>query len=327
MDRQLVSVVAPVYNEDELIGEFIRRTGAVLDSLAAQYRFEIVLVDDGSTDGTLAVMKSLLAAERRLRVIELRCNVGQTSAIQAGLDAARGEIIITLDADLQHFPEEIPDFLGKLAEGFDMVCGWRHQRAEGIIRRWPSRAANLLIRRIARLQIHDFGTTFRAYRTELVRDLRLYGESHRFIPALGQILGGRITEIPIKNIDRPKGKSKYGIGRTTGVFLDLFVLFFFVRYLDRPMRAFGKLALWSFGLGFAIMTSLVAGAYILQVHMVKQHPGWFILAALLMLSGVQLLLTGILAEILIRIHFEQGDRRVYQIRREWGGEDAAAVNR
>jgi glycosyltransferase involved in cell wall biosynthesis len=311
-----LSIIAPVFDEQASIEEFVRRVLAVADTIRDRYDSEVILVDDGSRDKSLEIMKSLALHEPRLRIIELRRNYGQTAALQAGLDAAGGEVVVTLDADTQHFPEEIPAFLAKLEEGYDIVCGWRHQRAEGALRRWPSRAANWLIRRIARLDIHDFGTTFRAYRAEIIKDLRLYGEFHRFIPALGKDLGAKITELPIRNIERPAGHSKYGLGRTVGVFLDLIVLFFFVRYIDRPMRAFGKLGLFVCGIGSLILTVLVVYAYTFGVPAVRERQGWFLIAIMLLVSSVQIFFVGILAELIIRIHYAQGDRRVYTVRNE-----------
>lgn len=239
---ELLSVVAPVYNEEPSIREFVERIVKVASSISDRYELEIVLVDDGSEDKSLEIMKELTSSVIGLRVIELRRNYGQTSALQAGLDAAKGSVIVTMDADLQHFPEEIPAFVEKIEQGYDMVCGWRKDRAEGFWRRFPSAVANRIVRRISRIDIHDFGTTFRAYRSELVRDMMLFGELHRYIPVLGKQVGGRIAEIPIRNIERPAGSSKYGLGRTPGVMLDLMVLFFLFRHIDRPMRAFGKIA-------------------------------------------------------------------------------------
>ncbi len=317
--RPLVSIVAPVYNEEAVIGEFIRRSLNVADSLEQRYRFELVLVDDGSSDRSFELMQQEAGADPRVRLVELMRNYGQTPALQAGLDRAVGDIVVTMDSDLQHFPEEIPAFLEKLEHGFDVVCGWRHQRAEGVLRRWPSRLANLVIARIARLPLHDFGTTFRACRKQAVDDIRLFGEFHRFVPVLLRNAGGRVTEIPIKNIVRPAGASNYGLGRTVGVLLDLFVLYFFTHYLDRPMRAFGKLALVAFTAGSTVLGVMIAIAYRYGLPMFRDHPGWFILGSMLELAGFQLLLVGILAEILIRIHYEHGDRRVYRVRQEWTG--------
>jgi glycosyltransferase involved in cell wall biosynthesis len=315
--KKLVSVIAPVFNEEAVVEEFVRRIRTTIAPLADRYDFEIVLVNDGSRDASLERMRRLVSEEPRLRIVDLCRNYGQTAALQAGLDSARGQILVTMDADLQHFPEEIPRFIARLEEGYDMVCGWRHQRAEGIIRRWPSRVANRLIQRVAGLPIHDFGTTFRAYDAELMKDIRLLGEFHRYVPVLGYAAGGRITEIPIENVVRPAGRSNYGIGRTVGVALDLLVLLFFARYLDRPMRLFGKLALGAFVTGASILTFLVVYAYVFRVPTVREYSGWFLISLILILTSVQVVLTGIMAEILVRVHYGQGDRRVYRIRQEW----------
>lgn len=318
-----VSVIAPVYDEAPLVREFLDRTRKALAPLEGRYRFEIVLVNDGSRDDSLEVMKSCLAGEPRLRIVDLARNYGQTAALQAGLDAARGEILVTLDADLQHFPEEIPRFVEGIEQGYDMVCGWRRHRVEGIRRRWPSRVANWLIRAISGLRLHDFGTTFRAYRADLAREIRLFGEFHRYVPVLGYVAGARILEIPIENVERPAGKSKYGLGRTRGVFLDLIVLAFLARYLDRPMRVFGALGLLGFLAGGGILAFLLAYAYLYNVPTVRLYSGWFLMSIMLLLASVQVILTGILAEILVRIHYGIGDRRVYRVRHEWSaGVDA-----
>jgi len=254
--------------------------------LEDRYAFEIVLVNDGSSDDSLERMKRFVEREPRLRIIELSRNYGQTAALQAGLDAAQGEILVTMDADLQHFPEEIPRFLEAIESGYDMVCGWRHERAEGVLRRWPSRAANVLIRLISGLGIHDFGTTFRAYRAELVKDMRLLGDFHRYIPMLGYAAGGRITEIPIRNVVRPAGRSH-------------------------------KLGLAAFAIGASILTVLIGYAYLTNIPTVRAYSGWFLTSIMLLLASVQIMLTGLLAEILVRVHYAQGDRRVYRVRREW----------
>ncbi|MBT9589181.1 glycosyltransferase family 2 protein [bacterium] len=314
MSTELVSIVSPVYNEQAVIVEFIQRCLAVADSLAQNYRFEVVLVNDGSTDNSLKILRQQAALDSRIKVVELMRNYGQAAALQAGLDSATGEIVITLDSDLQHFPEEIPAFLAKLEEDYDLVCGWRHQRAEGVMRRFPSRVANWLIRRVSGVDLHDFGTTFRACRSRTLDDLRLFGEFHRFVPALLKNAGGRVTEIPIRNIVRPAGVSNYGLGRTIGVFLDLFVLYFFTHYLDRPMRAFGTIALAAISGGMTILLTMLIGAHWTGQPLFSTRPGWFILGSMLLLVGLQLILVGILAEILVRIHYDHGNRRVYRIR-------------
>jgi glycosyltransferase involved in cell wall biosynthesis len=316
-DRTLVTLVAPFYNERDSLPELIQRWSAVAAAHGDAYEFEFVLVDDGSRDDSLSVARGLVAQEPRLRVIELRRNYGQTAALQAALDAAEGDIIVSMDADLQHFPEEIPRFLAAIEAGSDVVCGWRHERQEGIIRRWPSRAANYLIRRIARVSVHDVGTTFRAYRREIVQDLRLLGEHHRFVPVLAQLVGARLTELPIQNVERPHGQSNYGVGRTLNVFIDLAFLFFFTRYLDRPIRIFGRIALGAGALGLAIAGWLVFVFVTTGRPVVRDHSGWFILSSFLMLTAVQVLLAGILAELLTRVYFAQSERSSYQVRRVW----------
>ena len=317
----LVSIVAPVYNEAATLPEFLRRIVDVCRTLESRYRFEYVLVDDGSTDASLTVATTLAREERRLRVIQLRRNFGQTAALQAGLAAAAGDIIISMDSDLQHFPEDIPAFLDKLQEGFDLVCGWRHQRKEGIVRRWPSRAANFLIRRISGLQIHDFGTTFRCYRRDLVSHIRLLGEQHRFVPALAELAGAKIAEIEIENIERPVGKSNYGLGRTVNVALDILFLYFTRRYFTRPLKAFGKIAIAFFVIGGSIASVLLIDAWWTGSPTVREHSGWFILSMLLLIAGLQILLTGILAEVIVRIYYRLGDTEGYIVRRTWGGGD------
>src|SRR4029450_3021328 len=190
--RRTLSIVAPVYNEAEVICSFVERLTTATASLADRFAVEIVIVDDGSSDATLEVLRSLLVQQPQLRIVELRANAGQTAALQAGLDIAVGDIVIPMDADLQHFPEDIPEFLDKIDEGWDVVCGWRHERQEGVERRFPSLVANWLLRRISGLTIHDIGTTFRAYRKEILQDIRLLGESHRFVPIYAKAVGARI---------------------------------------------------------------------------------------------------------------------------------------
>jgi glycosyltransferase involved in cell wall biosynthesis len=320
--KSMISIVAPVYNEAKVIEQFAERVYAAITPLADRYSFELILVNDGSRDDSLAIMKRMTSRFDSLRVIELRRNYGQTPALQAGLDAARGEIMITMDADLQHFPEEIPAFVARLEQGYDMVCGWRNKRKEGIVRSWPSKVANKLLLLISGLDIHDFGTTFRAYRSELTRELRLFGESHRYIPILGSVAGARITEIPIKNIERPQGRSNYGLGRTLGVTLDLILVYFLVHYMDRPLRAFGKLGTLLGLTGAGIMAVLVVYGYRYNVASVREHSGWFLVSVMLLLSSLQIILVGILAEILIRVHYSLGGHQVYNVRREWNSSDA-----
>ncbi len=319
----LVSIVAPVYNEAATLAEFIARLARAAALLDARYLFEFVLVDDGSTDGSLATAQALIRSEPRLRVIELRRNFGQTPALQAGLVAARGDIVVSMDSDLQHFPEDLPLFLDQIDAGFDLVCGWRHERQEGIVRRWPSGVANWLIRRVSGLSIHDVGTTFRAYRADLVHRLRLLGEQHRFVPVLASMAGARVAEVRIRNIERPAGRSNYGLGRTINVFLDILYLYFARYYFTRPLKAFGKIGLLLVATGVAIAAYLVGYAWVTGTSTVRERSGWFLLSSLLMLGGLQTLLTGIIAEILVRIYYQSGQPQQEQVRREWNRESEA----
>jgi glycosyltransferase involved in cell wall biosynthesis len=314
---RLVSLVAPMHNEAATLREFISRMVKAVGPLDASYSFEFILVDDGSTDESLSVAKSLIATERRLRVVELRRNFGQTAALQVGLASARGDIVISMDSDLQHFPEDIPAFLEKLEEGFDLVCGWRHDRQEGVVRRWPSRAANALIRGMSGLTIHDVGTTFRAYRGDLVQQLKLLGEQHRFVPVLASLVGARVTEVPIRNIERPAGKSNYGLGRTVNVFLDILYLYFARFYFTRPLKAFGKLGLLLILIGVGISGYLVMYSFVTGTPTIRERGGWFLLSSLLMLAGVQTVLTGILAEILVRVYYQNTSTQQAYVRSEW----------
>jgi len=325
--RPLISVVAPVYNESATLPEFVRRIGVVCDGLAPRYASEIVLVDDGSTDNSLQVARDLIEREPRLRVIELRRNFGQTAALQAGLSYATGQFVISMDSDLQHFPEDIPLFIEQAERGYDLVCGWRRDRQENALRRWPSQAANLLIKRVIGIELHDFGTTFRLYRADLLRHIKLIGEEHRLVPAIAHIVGARITEIPIQNIERPVGASNYGIGRTFGVALDILFLYFSRFYATRPLRVFGKVAVVLLVPGVLIAAALLAINIATGEPTTRTRSGWFLLSALLMLSSLQVLLTGILAEVLARLFYRSGGGESFIVRREWNAAAETATRR
>ncbi|MEQ1575328.1 MAG: glycosyltransferase family 2 protein [Vicinamibacterales bacterium] len=314
--RPLVSIVLPVFNEAKTLLELMRRLDEVTRTLASRYDFEFVVVDDGSTDETGGVTGKLGIADPRVSLVSLRRNYGQTAALQVGFDHARGDIVISMDADLQHFPEDIPQFLAKIEDGYDVVCGWRAERQEGIIRRWPSAAANWLVRKLTGLTVHDVGTTFRAYRGDVVRQLQLLGEQHRFIPVLAKNIGARITELPIRNVERPVGTSNYGIGRTFNVLLDIAFLVFYVKYLDRPIRVFGRLALASLAAAGLIMGTLGFISLAYGVPVVRDRSGWFLLALVLFVSGVQFLLFGLVSEVVVRLYFFPGQAKPYLVRTE-----------
>jgi len=313
--RPLVSVVMPLYNEAKTLPELLRRLATVADDLRAAYVFEFVCVDDGSTDDTLQVVQKLASSDARLSVVALRRNYGQTAALQAGFDQARGQVIVSMDADLQHFPEDIPTLLAKLDEGYDVVCGWRADRQEGVVRRWPSAAANWLLRKFTGTTIHDIGTTFRAYHGDFARQLQLLGEHHRFIPVLASNLGARLAEVPIRNIERPEGQSHYGLSRTFNVLLDISFLVFYTKYLDRPIRVFGRLALASLAAAAVILAVLAAIFLAYGVPVVREHSGWFLLTLVLGVSGIQFLLFGLVSEVIVRMYYYPGQAKSYLVRR------------
>jgi glycosyltransferase involved in cell wall biosynthesis len=314
--KKTISIVTPVYNEQEVIPQYIERLFKAIAPLP-EYQFEVILVDDGSRDRSLILMKQAVLRQSCLKIVQLRKNYGQTAALQAGLDQADGDLVITMDADLQHFPEDIPAFLEKLEEGYDLVCGWRAQRDEGLVRRWPSRVANYFLRKVSGLDIHDFGTTFRIYKAEYAKELRLLGESHRYLPVLVNNNGGRVTEIPIQNVRRLTGKSNYGLGRTIGVLIDLFLIQFLTHYQDRPLRVFGKIALIAFALGAALILGITIESLVYGINSIQGRLGTFMVSIVLLISSIQIFLSGILAEIMARVMFSQGDQRVYRIYKTW----------
>lgn len=316
-NRLLISIVVPVYNEENALPELHRRFSNVLGSDFPNYEFEFVFVDDGSRDRSLEKCKELSEEDVRVKVVELRRNYGQTAALQAGFDAAKGEIVVSLDADLQHFPEDLPKFIERVEAGADVVCGWRHQRQEGIIRRWPSKVANWMIRKITGLEIHDVGTTYRAYRREILDDILILGEHHRFVPVFAKVAGARIEEVPIENIERPHGESNYGIGRTLNVFLDLFFLYFYTRYLVKPIRIFGKLALACGAIAGLITLYLAIQWLATGDPVVRTHSGLFVVGSLLYLAAVQFLIGGVTSELMVRQYFTDSGHKSYKVRNVW----------
>lgn len=317
-----ISVVVPLFNEVNSLDELHRR---IVDAMAPLGRsWELVLVNDGSTDGTDELMEQLAARDDRIVSVQLARNSGQTAALAAGFDASRGQVVVALDGDLQHDPAEIPQFIEKVDEGFDLVSGWRRRRVDGPIRKLPSRIANHLLAWISGVRIHDFGTTFKAYRRSLLDGLRLYGDMHRYIPAVAADRGARICEIPIANIPRPHGRSNYGIGRTFGVMLDLIALRFLLRYLARPLRFFGKIALicWTVaaGLGCYVMWDKI----VYDVPIFHEHGPLAAAAILGIVIGTIFVSTGLIGEMLVRIYYESTGRKTYVIRR---GSTCDASNR
>jgi glycosyltransferase involved in cell wall biosynthesis len=313
----LYSVVVPFYNEAEVAEELYRRIVAVMDGLGKSY--EMIFVDDGSIDGTRDVLEKLVAADPRVTFVELRRNFGQTPALAAGFDHTSGEIIIAMDGDLQHAPEDIPAMLKPLEEGYDLVSGWRKRRVDNFfIRRLPSATANWLMKKLSGVDIHDFGTTFKVYKRDLLQHIHLYGELHRFIPALASAVGAKICEVPIQNIVRPKGKSKYGISRTFRVMLDLLTVRFLIRYFTRPLHFMGIPAIVFFGVGsglllFVFIEKLVHGW---QTFHVMLERGPMLTTGIFMVTlSFMFLITGLLGEAVVRTYYESQGKHIYYVRR------------
>ncbi|MBD2778110.1 glycosyltransferase family 2 protein [Iningainema tapete] len=306
-----VSIVVPVHDEVESLPHLLEAiTNTMRD---CQISYEIICVDDGSTDGSVAFLKEQALVRSDLNAVILRRNYGQTAAMAAGFNYARGKAIVTLDADLQNDPVDIPMLLAKLEEGYDLVSGWRQKRQDATLTRLlPSQAANWLIRRLTSVYIHDYGCSLKAYRAELVADMNLYGELHRFLPALAYIEGARITEMPVRHHARRFGRSKYGLSRTFRVLMDLLTITFMKKFLTRPMHVFGLLGLVSIVSGGAIGVYLTFIKLAFQVD-IGNRP-LLILAVLLLVTGVQLFCFGLLAELLMRTYHESQGRPIYRVR-------------
>ena len=317
------SVVIPIHNEeDSLVPLFAK----IVETMEAQdWDFEIVFVDDASTDGSFLLLEQIAALDSRVVVIQLRRNFGQTPALAAGFDYARGEVIVSMDGDFQHDPADIPLLIEKIHQGFDIVSGWRKERVDNFLtRRLPSAVANWAMRVLSGVPLHDFGTTFKAYRRETIRSVNLYGELHRFIPALATLQGARITEVPIRNCLRTNGRSHYGLDRTLRVFFDLVTVRFLLRYLTRPLHFFGMLGLGCFSMSSAALVYLLYEK--LQGHPIfLEHGPLLLVTAMLVLAGIQLVSTGLIGEILTRIYFEGQQRRIYSVSRVIGRSRKAGI--
>ena len=308
-----LSIVVPFYNEVDNVEEMHARLKDVLDKTGRTY--ELIFIDDGSSDGTYAALQEIYKKDDRVVLVKLRRNFGQTPALQAGFDQARGEVIISMDGDLQHDPAEIPQFLAKLDEGYDIVSGWRKDRKDNaLIRKFPSWVANRMMKKLVKVQIHDFGTTFKAYRREVVRGIHLYGELHRFIPALISREGFKIVEQPISNIVRLRGKSKYGLSRARRVLFDLMTVKFIVSFIDRPLQIFGPLGFVFGTIGFLIALVLTLGFYLAGWH-IRENMGNLLFAVFLMIIGGLFIMTGLLAEVISRIYFTTHEMKIYSIER------------
>jgi glycosyltransferase involved in cell wall biosynthesis len=312
------SVVVPFHDEQESVRELHSQLSAVMTG-----RFdpvEFVYVDDQSSDATPQILAQIAEEDPRVAVLRLKRNYGQTTALAAGFDYASGDIIISMDGDLQHDPADIPTLLGTMeTTRCDIVSGWRQKRVDNfILRRLPSRVANWMMAKLSGVDIHDFGTTFKVYRRETIKDVPLYGEMHRFIPALAAWNGAKIVEVPIRNIVRPGGKSHYGISRTLRVFFDIITIRFLMRYMTRPLHFFGPPGLLGMFAGGGILAFLLLEKIFSQVSIFLQHGPLLVLGMMLCLFGVQLLAVGLVGELLMRTHFESRENPMYRVERMYG---------
>ncbi len=308
-----ISIVIPIYNEEENIPILYDKLKNVLNRMDIQY--EIIFVDDGSSDNSRKILEDIAAKDKHVKVVEFARNFGQTSAMMAGMDISSGDVIITMDGDLQNDPEDIPRLLEKIHEGYDVVSGWRKNRKDAAIsRKIPSKIANWLIGKLTGVKIHDYGCTLKAYRASVVKNVRLYGEMHRFIPAIASMVTAtdKIVEIPVKHHPRLYGKSKYGISRTLKVIVDLLFVWFMKKFMQKPIHFFG------IGGILLLILGSIAFLYLLAVKLMGNPIGGrplLIISVLLILSGLQMITTGIVSEVLMRIYFESQDKKPYTIRR------------
>jgi glycosyltransferase involved in cell wall biosynthesis len=311
MEDVYLSVVLPVFNELENIDILHQQLKQVLTDLGRT--FEIIYVDDGSTDGSSAKLQELAATDDTVIVIQLRRNFGQTAALSAGIDWARGEIVVCQDADLQNDPEDIPRLLDKLDEGYDLVSGWRKNRQDHWLwRKTTSTLANWVISRVVDFKLHDIGCTLKAYRRELLNHIRLYGEMHRFIPALALQVGAKVAEIPVNHKPRLHGRSKYGLNRAFSVILDLLTIKFLGNFLSKPLRVFGSFGLGLIGLSFLSGLAMLVQKFYYNISLI--HTPLLLLSAMLFILGFFCVLQGFTAELLIRTYHESQDKPTYIIR-------------
>jgi len=309
----MLSIVVPVHNEERSILPLYDRLTAVLTGIGRPY--EIIFVDDASSDKSVELLANLVRTDGALKVIKLRRNFGQTAALSAGFHEAQGTVVIAMDGDLQHAPEDIPALLVKIDEGYDIASGWRKERIDNAItRKIPSRIANWLMSKASGLDLRDFGTTFKAYRAEVLKDVHLYGELHRFIPALASFYGARVCEVPIQNPPRVSGESHYGLSRTFRVLFDILTIRFLLRYFTRPMHFFGAIGLTGVTLGGAILGFCAIKKLVTQIDIIAEHGPLMLAGAMFLMAGLMMFSTGLIGELVMRTYFESQDRRIYAIR-------------
>ncbi len=324
------SVVVPFYNEQDIVEKLYERLTKVMKQVGESY--ELIFVNDGSRDSTGEILERIATADDRVMFVDLRRNFGQTAGLQAGFDHSSGEVIISMDGDLQHDPYEIPMFIKKIEEGYDIASGWRVRRGDNLImRRIPSRVANWLLAKVSGVELHDFGTTFKAYRRDVLEGVHLYGDMHRFVPAICARLGAKICEVPIKNVRRASGKSNYGISRTFRVALDIITLRFITGYLTRPLHFFGK---WGVGcmsigmviLGYGFLRKLFQWS---SFRLFEEHGPLMAVGFTMFVISLLFFATGLMGELMMRIYFECSPARTYAVkktvRRKASGSDQPPV--
>ena len=308
----MLSIVIPIHNEEPAILPLYDRLTAVLEAQRKPY--EIIFIDDASSDRSFDLLANLVETDSHLKVLRLRRNFGQTAALTAGFDEAQGEVIVSLDGDLQHAPEDIPSLLEKLEQGYDIACGWQKDGgAHSVTQTVPARVANWMMKRVSGVDLHDFDTTFRAYRTEILKEVDLYGELHRFIPALANSYGARIAEVPIRSVGKPKKASANGFGQRVSFFLDVLTIGFLLRYLTRPMHFFGKWGLVAIGSGTFLLLASVADK-IARHDILAEYGFLLFLGSMQWFAGFMLFSVGLLGELVMRTYFESQGRRIYAIR-------------
>lgn len=306
-----LSVVIPVYNEKQNISYLYENLNSVLPGIGRKY--EVILIDDGSMDGTFKELLSIHEQNDNYKIIRFRKNFGQTPAMSAGFDYANGEVIITLDADLQNDPKDIPALLEKIDEGYDVVSGWRINRQDkAISRKLPSKIANWLIARLTGIKIHDYGCTLKAYRSDVVKNIELYGEMHRYIPAVASWMGISVAEVPVHHHSRKFGKSKYGISRTIRVILDIITLKYLLSYSQKPIQIFGLIGLITGLIGCIVTIYLIIMRLFFNVPL-SSRP-LFTLSIFMIFIGLQLITMGILGELIMRTYHEASGKPTYAIR-------------
>lgn len=306
-----VSFVIPVYNEEKNLPVLYQELIAAADTLRGSY--EIIFVDDGSTDGSFPALREIQAGDPRVKIIRLRKNFGQTAALSAGFDRARGGIIITLDADLQNDPADVPLLVAKIEEGYDIVSGWRIRRKDKFVsRRLPSKVANAIISKVTKVKLHDYGCTLKAFRRDVVKHIKLYGEMHRFIPAIASTMGIAIAEVPVNHRHRVHGKSKYNLSKSIRVILDLLTVKFLLSYSTRPLQIFGLFGLIAGFIG-GIMGGILSYQRLILKQSIANRP-LLLLSVLLIVIGIQFITMGLLGEIMVRTYHESVEKPIYVVR-------------